>query len=52
AAKEIGLKVPMVVRLEGTNVDLGKKILAESGLNFYPASSMREAAEKVVSLVK
>lgn len=52
AAKEIGLKVPMVVRLEGTNVELGKKILAESGLDFYPASSMREAAEKVVSLVK
>ncbi|MCP2619664.1 ADP-forming succinate--CoA ligase subunit beta [Candidatus Aminicenantes bacterium AC-334-K16] len=52
AAKEIGLRVPMVVRLEGTNVDLGKKILAESGLDFFPAASMREAAEKVVSLVK
>ena len=52
AAKEIGLKVPMVVRLEGTNVELGKKILAESGLDFFPADSMREAAEKVVSLVK
>lgn len=52
AAKEIGLKVPMVVRLEGTNVDLGKKILEESGLAFYPASSMREAAEKVVPLAK
>jgi len=50
AAKEIGLKVPMVVRLEGTNVELGKKILAESGLDFFPADSMREAAEKVVSL--
>lgn len=52
AAKEIGLKVPMVVRLEGTNVDLGKKILEESGLAFYPAASMKEAAEKVVPLAK
>ncbi len=52
AAKEIGLKVPMVVRLEGTNVDQGKKILEESGLAFYPAETMREAAEKVVPLVK
>lgn len=51
AAKEIGLKVPMVVRLEGTNVEQGKNILNESGLNFYPAASMKEAAEKVVSLV-
>ncbi len=52
AAKEIGLPIPMVVRLEGTNVDLGKKILEESGLTFYPATSMKEAAEKVVSLLK
>ncbi|NIM89516.1 MAG: ADP-forming succinate--CoA ligase subunit beta [Candidatus Aminicenantes bacterium] len=52
AAKEIGLKVPMVVRLEGTNVEQGKKILEESGLAFYPASSMKEAAEKVVPLAK
>ena len=52
AAKEIGLKVPMVVRLEGTNVDLGKKILKESGLAFYPAANMKEAAEKVVPLAK
>ncbi|MFW6159990.1 MAG: ADP-forming succinate--CoA ligase subunit beta [Acidobacteriota bacterium] len=52
AAKEIGLNVPMVVRLEGTNVEQGKNILKESGLNFYPAASMKEAAEKVVSLVK
>jgi len=50
AAKELGLKVPMVVRLEGTNVDLGKNILEESGLDFFPASSMKEAAEKVVPL--
>jgi len=52
AAKEIGLKVPMVVRLEGTNVDLGKKILSESGLSFYTAETMKEAAEKVVPLAK
>ena len=50
AAKELGLKVPMVVRLEGTNVEKGKKILEESGLSFYPAGSMKEAAEKVVPL--
>ena len=52
AAKEFGLKVPMVVRLEGTNVELGKKILKESGLSFYTAETMREAAEKVVPLAK
>ncbi len=52
AAKELGLKVPMVVRLEGTNAELGKKILKESGLSFYPAETMREAAEKVVPLAK
>jgi len=52
AAKEFGLKVPMVVRLEGTNAELGKKILKKSGLSFYPAETMREAAEKVVPLAK
>ena len=52
AAKEFGLKVPMVVRLEGTNVELGKKILKESGLSFYSAETMKEAAEKVVPLAK
>jgi succinyl-CoA synthetase beta subunit len=52
AAKEMGLKVPMVVRLEGTNVESGKKILEESGLSFYHAESMKEAAEKVVLLAK
>lgn len=52
AAKELDLKVPMVVRLEGTNVELGKKILNESGLSFYSASSMKEAAEKVVPLAQ
>jgi succinyl-CoA synthetase beta subunit len=50
AAKELGLKMPMVVRLEGTNVEQGKKILEESGLSFKSASSMQEAADKVVPL--
>jgi succinyl-CoA synthetase beta subunit len=48
AAKELKLTVPLVVRLEGTNVDLGKKLLAESGLKIIPATGMKEAAEKVV----
>jgi len=52
AAKELGTKIPIVVRLEGTNVDLGKKILEESGLAFTSAQSMKEAAEKVVALAK
>jgi len=52
AAKELDLQIPMVVRLEGTNVDQGKKILDESGLAFYSASSMKEAAEKVVPLAQ
>ena len=50
AAKELGTKIPIVVRLEGTNVDLGKQILRDSGLAFTPAASMKEAAEKVVAL--
>jgi succinyl-CoA synthetase beta subunit len=52
AAKELGTKIPIVVRLEGTNVELGKKILQDSGLAFAPASSMKEAAEKVVALAR
>jgi len=52
AAKELGTKIPIVVRLEGTNVDLGKQILKESGLAFTSASSMKEAAEKVVALAR
>ncbi len=52
AAREIGLKVPVVVRLEGTNVDLGRRILEESGLSFTFAPDMRTAAAKVVELVK
>ncbi|MDI3327161.1 MAG: ADP-forming succinate--CoA ligase subunit beta [Alicyclobacillaceae bacterium] len=52
AAKQIGLDRPLVVRLEGTNVELGKKILEESGLRIVPADSMADAAQKIVSLVK
>lgn len=52
AAKELGVKVPLVVRLQGTNVDLGKKILAESGLKITSASTMDEAAEKVAQAVR
>ncbi len=48
AAKEIGIEVPMVVRLEGTNVEKGKEILESSSLNFIVASGMKDAAEKVV----
>ncbi|WP_033829235.1 ADP-forming succinate--CoA ligase subunit beta [Bacillus andreraoultii] len=51
AAKQIGLSVPLVVRLEGTNVDLGKKILHESGLNIVSAESMADGAQKIVDLV-
>ncbi|MDQ0217090.1 ADP-forming succinate--CoA ligase subunit beta [Peribacillus cavernae] len=51
AAKQLGLQVPLVVRLEGTNVDLGKKILRESGLNITPAESMADGAQKIVELV-
>ncbi|MBM7692280.1 succinyl-CoA synthetase beta subunit [Peribacillus deserti] len=51
AAKQLGLEVPLVVRLEGTNVDLGKKILNESGLNITAAESMADGAQKIVSLV-
>ena len=51
AAKEIGLEVPLVVRLEGTNVDLGKQLLNESGLNIVAADSMADGAQKIVGLV-
>lgn len=51
AAQQIGLNVPLVVRLEGTNVDLGKKILNESGLNIVAADSMADGAQKIVNLV-
>ena len=51
AAKEVKLSVPLVVRLEGTNVELGRKILSESGLNITPGENMADAAEKVVKAV-
>jgi len=51
AAKELGLKVPLVVRLEGTNVELGRKILNESGLAIQSATNMADGAQKVVSAV-
>ncbi|KQY83103.1 MULTISPECIES: ADP-forming succinate--CoA ligase subunit beta [Paenibacillus] len=52
AAKQLGLTKPLVVRLEGTNVELGKRILGESGLNIVPADSMADGAQKIVALVK
>jgi succinyl-CoA synthetase beta subunit len=52
AAKELGTRIPIVVRLEGTNVELGKKILKESGLAFTPAAGMKDAAQKVVGLAQ
>ncbi|MGE7917844.1 ADP-forming succinate--CoA ligase subunit beta [Viridibacillus sp. NPDC093762] len=51
AAKEVGLNVPLVVRLEGTNVDLGKALLNESGINIVTADSMADGARKIVELV-
>jgi succinyl-CoA synthetase beta subunit len=52
AVKEVGLQVPLVVRLEGTNVDLGKKIIAESKLNVTSANDLDDAAQKIVAAVK
>jgi succinyl-CoA synthetase beta subunit len=52
AVKEVGLKVPLVVRLEGTNVELGRKILDESGMNIISAQHLEDAAEKVVAAAK
>jgi succinyl-CoA synthetase beta subunit len=52
AAKSLGIEIPVVVRLEGTNVELGQKILKESGLRFTVASGMKDAAEKVVAQAK
>ncbi|MCQ6283717.1 ADP-forming succinate--CoA ligase subunit beta [Bacillus cereus] len=51
ATKQVGLELPLVVRLEGTNVELGKKILNQSGLNIVAAESMADGAQKIVSLV-
>jgi succinyl-CoA synthetase beta subunit len=52
AVKEVGLSVPLVVRLEGTNVDAGKKIIQHSGLNVLPADDLDDAAQKIVNAVK
>ena len=52
AARELNIKIPIVVRMEGTNVELGQKILAESGMNFTIADGMKDAAEKVVRLAQ
>ena len=52
AARELSIKVPIVVRMEGTNVELGQKILLESGFNFTVADGMLDAAQKVVGLAK
>jgi succinyl-CoA synthetase beta subunit len=52
AVKEVGLKVPLVVRLEGTNVELGKKIIKESGLNVTSGDDLDDAAQKIVAAVK
>lgn len=51
ASRQVGLDIPLVVRLEGTNVEQGKKLLEESGLNITSAASMADAAEKIVALV-
>ena len=52
AVRDVGLQVPLVVRLEGTNVDLGKKIISESKLNVIPADDLDDAAQKIVGAVK
>ena len=52
AVREVGLTLPLVVRLEGTNVELGKKLIAESGLNVISADDLDDAAQKVVSAVR
>jgi succinyl-CoA synthetase beta subunit len=52
AVREVGLPVPLVIRLEGTNVDLGKKIIAESGLNVVAADDLDDAAQKIVKAVR
>lgn len=52
AARELGVRMPLVVRMQGTNVEIGKKILADSGLAIIPAETMAEAAEKIVEAVR
>jgi succinyl-CoA synthetase beta subunit len=50
AAKDLHVKIPVVIRMEGTNVELGQQILRESGLNFTIANGMKDGAQKVVAL--
>jgi succinyl-CoA synthetase beta subunit len=52
AVREVGLRVPLVVRLEGTNVALGKEIIAKSNLDVTPADDLDDAAQKIVRAVK
>ena len=52
AARDMGINVPLVVRLEGTHVDLGKKILSQSELNIIPANDLGDAAKLIVKAVK
>ena len=52
AVKEVGLQVPLVVRLEGTNVELGKEIIRNSGLNVIAGDNLADAAQKIVKAVK
>lgn len=52
ASRQVGVKVPLVVRLEGTNAEKGKEILSSSGLNITPADSMADAAQKIIALIK
>jgi succinyl-CoA synthetase beta subunit len=52
AVKELGVAVPIVIRMEGTNVETGKQMLKDSGLNFTTADTMSEAADRVVALGK
>jgi succinyl-CoA synthetase beta subunit len=52
AAREVNLNVPLVVRLEGTNVDLGKQIMRDSGLPIIPADDLADAADKIVNAVQ
>jgi succinyl-CoA synthetase beta subunit len=51
AVKEVGVKVPVIVRLEGTNVEKGKQLLVESGLDIIPADDLNDAAKKAVAAV-
>ena len=52
AVKTVGMQVPLVVRLEGTNVEQGKQIIRESGLNVIPADDLDDAAQKIVNAVR